>query len=309
MISQILVTVCITTFNRPEVTCKLLKRLFHCKEVEYIVVDDGSTQENLDRIRACIDQNRLPVHLHNKENGGKLSALRFGLQYAKGKYFTDLDSDDYMLESNIHNIISGIRQVEALRAMGGDVIGVCGLSATPEGKVVGDSFPAQLKVATYFDMRLDFNLRGNKVEVILTEKLRHLKIPFFAGEKRMPTNVQWFSLLASQILFVDKPFEIYVPNRSDSISINIRRHAIQAKNSTRTEHKIIIQNKKIYKSKSHYLMAFINYVRFSFHRASPFFEKGFSFNQRLLLICVLPIGFLVYCRDLLIIQFKKAKSA
>lgn len=305
--SQPLVTICITTYNRPQITCDLLKRLFYCDEVDYIVIDDGSTEENSHITQSYISNNKLSVRYYGKENGGKLSALIYGLQYAKGKYFTDLDSDDEMSEKHILNIISSVQEVELLRSNGKGIIGVCGLSETANGDVIGDEFPVELITGTYYKMRLDCRLKGDKVEVILTEKLRSIDIKFFQGEKRMPTNVLWFSLMDSPILFVNKSFEVYFQNRPDSISSDVRRIAIQSKNSSRTEYKLIICNKKLFNNMRSYLMALVRYLCFSFHGASPFIEKRLGFKGCLLLICLSPISLLLYCKDVLLLQIKKSR--
>lgn len=304
-----MVTICITTHNRPKITCNLLRRLFYCDEVEFIVVDDGSTEENSQVIQKYISSNRLSVRYFYKENGGKLSALMYGLQYAKGKYFTDLDSDDEMSERHVLNILTSIREAESLRINGKYLVGVCGLSETTHGEVVGDRFPADLAIGSYFKMRLDHRLTGNKVEVILTEKLKAIDIKFFEGEKRMPTNVLWFSLLGNPILFVNKPFEIYFSNGSESITSNVRKLAIESRNSTRAEYKLIISNKRLFESPKSYLIALIRYLRFSFHGASPYIEKDLRIKERVLLICLSPISLLLCCRDVLLLQLGRFKKS
>lgn len=304
--NQPLLTICITTYNRPKITCDLLSKLYYDSRVEYLLVDDGSLAVNVKTVSEFIRAQRLAVVFLTKKNGGKLSALSHGLKHARGKYFTDLDSDDAMDKHHILNMIDGIKKTDTLRAGGTAVVGICGLSETPEGTVFGDPFPTQLQKCSYIQMRLDYKVWGNKVEVILTEALREISIKYFAGEKRMPTNILWFSLNDQPILLTNTPFETYFFNRPDSISNNLRAIQTGSPNSTRAYHKITFMKKKYYKRTSPYLSAAINYQRFSWHGARPFFETELRLKEILLIVLFIPLGFMLYCWDIFCLKaFKK----
>lgn len=65
------------------------------KDIEIVIVDDGSTDESL---RVCeeykyIDNRILLIH---KDNGGLSSARNKGLEYVSSKYVIFVDSDDYI---------------------------------------------------------------------------------------------------------------------------------------------------------------------------------------------------------------------
>lgn len=64
--------------------------------IEIIVVDDGSTDDSLNRLNKY---NNLKIY--SKENGGAASARNFGLTKACGKYVMFLDADDYISSNNI----------------------------------------------------------------------------------------------------------------------------------------------------------------------------------------------------------------
>lgn len=296
--NQPLITICITTYNRPQITCNLLSKLYYDSRVEYLLVDDGSLSENVQTVEKFIQDQQLSVIFLTKKNGGKLSALSLGLTHARGKYFTDLDSDDFMAKSHILNIIKGIKEADNLRERGTPVIGVCGLSETPEGIVFGDQFPNQLQVGPYIQMRLDHKIWGNKVEVMLTEVLQQISINYFIGEKRVPTNMLWFSLNDNPILFINSPFEVYFQNRSDSISSNLRAIQTESPNSTRGYFRLIIQKKKYYRRIAPYFSAIVNYQRFSWHGAKPFLEKDLLKSDPFIIALAMPLGFLLYCWDL-----------
>lgn len=299
-----LVTVCITTYNRTSVTCDLLSRLTFHDSIEYIIVDDGSTETNFFVLQDFIQNNGLSVKLLCKENGGKLSAFKMALNHAKGKYITDLDSDDHMSETNIENILQSVREVEQLRNEGNEIIGVVGLSENPDSSIFGDKFKKDRGVHTYIQMRVDQRIKLNKVEVILTEKLKEINIPFWKGENRMSTSVQWFLLNDSKLLFVNKTFDVYYANRRDSISSKMLLNLVNSKNNTRYHFKLCMKQRHLYYSKRFFLFSAMNYMRFGMHGAKPFIEKNLDFRELSTLLIVFPVSLAWYIYDLLRLKLK-----
>ena len=64
------------------------------KNIEIILVNDGSTDNSEDIIKQYLKDKRI-IYL-KKENGGQASARNLGLSKAKGDYISFIDSDDYV---------------------------------------------------------------------------------------------------------------------------------------------------------------------------------------------------------------------
>ncbi len=64
-------------------------------DFELILVDDGSTDNSLKICNDYIKKDNRVIVLH-KENGGLVSARKFGLSVAKGEYIGFVDCDDYI---------------------------------------------------------------------------------------------------------------------------------------------------------------------------------------------------------------------
>lgn len=77
----------------------------HCPNVEVLLINDGST-DNSSSIASffCNQDNRFT--LYNKENGGLSDARNYGLERAKGKYIFFIDSDDWISESSLIQLLS-----------------------------------------------------------------------------------------------------------------------------------------------------------------------------------------------------------
>jgi len=90
-----LVTVLLPTFNRAYLLKRTLDAIYAqtYRNIEVIVVDDGSTDHTSDIVRA---HNGKPKYIR-KANGGKSSALNVGIDEARGEYLWIADDDDLPL--------------------------------------------------------------------------------------------------------------------------------------------------------------------------------------------------------------------
>ena len=65
------------------------------KDFEFIIIDDGSTNESVDYLQSLQDK-RIKL-IRNPENLGITKSLNIGFQVAQGKYIARMDSDDIAL--------------------------------------------------------------------------------------------------------------------------------------------------------------------------------------------------------------------
>ena len=80
------------------------------KNIEIIVVNDGSTDDSSSIIKKFINNNQLNIKYLEKENGGLSDARNYGIQYATGDYICLLDSDDYLDKNLLKNLEKYIEQ-------------------------------------------------------------------------------------------------------------------------------------------------------------------------------------------------------
>ena len=94
---NIKISVVIPVYNTEQFLGACLDSLFLQKfrEIEYILVDYGSTDGSLALCRKYEEKDSRFVVIH-KENGGPSSARNLAISKARGEYFTFVDSDDFL---------------------------------------------------------------------------------------------------------------------------------------------------------------------------------------------------------------------
>lgn len=80
-------------------------------DVEIIVVDDGSTDNTLSIAKRYEEQYPGIVRALHKENGGHGDAVMTGLSHAQGLYFKVVDSDDWVKESALAEVMQRIQEL------------------------------------------------------------------------------------------------------------------------------------------------------------------------------------------------------
>ena len=99
-----LVSVIIPAYNEEETIAKTIKSVLKSDypDFEIIIVDDGSTDKTLEIAKRFEGQK---IRIFHKENGGKGSALNFGIKKAKGKIIFTMDADTTVDPKSMKNMV------------------------------------------------------------------------------------------------------------------------------------------------------------------------------------------------------------
>lgn len=191
---MIQLTIFTPTYNRARTLTRLFESLKRqsCFDFEWLVVDDGSTDETPLLFEKWMDEEQpFAIRYHRVENGGKLRALNRGVEIAEGAYFLILDSDDMLCENAVKTIYDCFR---SLPENSEEFIGVSLVRGDINGKPLG-GVPKIDPAVGYVDCnnleRWRYNLQSDMAEVFFTEKLRRYRFPVWQGEKFTPEEVVW----------------------------------------------------------------------------------------------------------------------
>ena len=88
----------------------LIKQTF--KDIEIIIVNDGSTDATLKRIKDKANEDSR-ISVINQENKGLIEARKIGLANAKGKYILFVDGDDWLEVNTIEKLYFNATEINA----------------------------------------------------------------------------------------------------------------------------------------------------------------------------------------------------
>lgn len=226
------------------------------KDFEWIVVDDGSTDNTKAVVDGIIAEDKINIRYFRQENGGKHRAINQGVKEARGELFFIVDSDDWLPEDALAIVNEQWQKVKDNPKVGG----VCGLDVTPNGDVIGFGLPCDYLVCSSMDIRLKHNVTGDLKEVFRTSVLREMPFPEYEGEKFCPEALAWNRIAQKyDLLFFNKPIYIaeYQPG---GLTANIVRVRMQSPIASTTCYQELLTHDIPLKQK---VKAAINYWRFA----------------------------------------------
>lgn len=188
-----MISIITPSYNRGYILFKLYESLRKqsIKEFEWIIIDDGSTDNTqLLSKEWALQAESFVIRYFYQDNGGKHRAVNWGIKMAQYDYCFIVDSDDFLSENAIEHIHTWIQTIDKDSSFAG----VSGLKGYIGGGQIG-GFPYAKRFQGYVDatnlQRKRLNLGGDKAEVYRTAILRQYPFPDFEGEKFLTEEVVW----------------------------------------------------------------------------------------------------------------------
>ena len=186
--TNIKVTVFSPTYNRAYILPQLYQSLKNqtCKDFEWLIVDDGSADDTESIVSLwTADNNGFPIRYIKKENGGKCRAINYGVEFAEGELFFNVDSDDYLTSDAIEKIINW----EANLPKDKKYCGITGNLGYTETSTPNHIFDGEFVDATLLERYTGID--GERAYVFYTEIQKKYKYPEFDGEKFITEASAW----------------------------------------------------------------------------------------------------------------------
>lgn len=161
------------------------------KSFEWLVINDGSSDDTEEVINDCIKENRIKIRYIYQENGGQHRALNHAIQEAEGELLMIVDSDDTLEPMALERIVYYERTIQDKTSFAG----VSGLRQHNNGEIIGTPWPDDKNDfidITNTDRMKKKMLLGDKAEAYYTHVLRKFfPIPEFEGENDVEKGVLW----------------------------------------------------------------------------------------------------------------------
>ncbi len=212
-------TVFTPTYNRKNEIHRVWESLNNqtFRDFEWIVVDDGST----DNIWSFLEQYKkealFPVTLLQQENLGKHFAWNRALDIAKGELFVPADSDDRFLPHTLQFFYEKWNAISANeRSKYSGINVLCKNSVT--GEIVGNKYPQDELISNNLELYYKYNVHAEKWGCIRTDLLQKNKYPEIKGRGNYIQNYTWYSLAKHyKVLCFNEVLRIYY-TAGDSIT-------------------------------------------------------------------------------------------
>lgn len=287
MKNDIYITIFTPTFNRG----KLLRTLYESivrqegsDNVEWVIVDDGSTDNTEQEVQKFILENKIVIKYFYQRNQGKHIAINNGVKLAAGKYFFIVDSDDELVDGAL--AVAG----KWLNTITDDFAGIGGMKIRQDGSIIGTSFEGRYVDCTSLERR-KYHITGDKAEIFNTRLLLKYKFPKIDGENFITEAYIWNKIANDgyKIRWVNEPFVI-CDYREDGL----------------TKNRILLQQKN-YKGTLLYLGDLIkfenNFVRKIAHRASYYrIARGHLSDKEIINSLNINVVLLMFLKLIIIIR-------
>lgn len=192
-----------------------------CKDFEWLVIDDGSTDNTSELFEQWQAEDSFPVRYIKQTNGGKHRAINRGVREARGELFFIVDSDDSLTEDAVEQILSVSDEVRGNERLCGICFRRLDLNSH---KMVGTPFPKDGMYASSLEWTYQYKVGGDKAEVVLTDVLRQYPFPEIEGENFVPEALVWNRIADSyQMICKNKGIYLceYLP---DGLSAGFKRN-------------------------------------------------------------------------------------
>ena len=149
-------TVFTPTYNRKQLLARAYRSLTAqtVKDFEWLIVDDGSTDNTDDVVKKWIDEGIIRIRYYYRPNGGKMRAHNTGTGLAQTELFVCLDSDDYFIETAVEDLLAAYDSAAGYEGSGRHLGGVVAHKGCTDEKLLGSkSFP-DVKYSTLYGLYL-----------------------------------------------------------------------------------------------------------------------------------------------------------
>ena len=206
------VTVVTPVYNREDTILRAMQSVERqsYKDMEYIVVNDGSTDSTEEIIIDFLHKTTMPMLYVKKDNGGVHTARNLGIKLARGEMYMCNDSDDESLPNAVETFVNAWKMIpKEQRNLYFEIKARC---INEAGEEVGPRFPEDINIREWVEVKQYY-------ESILAENVGFRRIDIMKANRGR--NVYSFHMFA-RLYFGHFHFTLFIVDSiSQKLYINI----------------------------------------------------------------------------------------
>lgn len=230
------------------------------RNIEYIIIDDGSTERIDDIVQEYMASTNLPVMFIKKDNGGVHTARNAGYRHARGELVLCIDSDDELTPDACELFHEAWLSIpNSKRKEYWQIKAQC---VDQNGKITAKLFPANINNLPNNKARKHFSMAGGeqigcRVARVMKENL----FPEPEGISFVAEGVVWIPLEYKYKSWgINKVARIYHREGSDRLAGSWKKESKQKKRDNLWSRAYMLNNKKKYGfSFPHYIKVMMKY--------------------------------------------------
>lgn len=226
-----MLTIFTPTYNRAHTLERLYRSLCAqtCQDFEWLVIDDGSTDNTAALIQTFIKENIIPIRYIYKENGGLYTGYNTAYAVIETTLNTCIDSDDAMPVDAVDIILRTWREKGADR-----YAGLIGLDCYMDSRQpIGGSFPKDHEECYLLELSTKRIHHGDTKQVMRTDLMKQVApMDGFPGEKNFNPIYMLLKVCDEYpLLVINQPLCLVEYQLGDSMSRNIWRQYLDSPRS------------------------------------------------------------------------------
>ncbi len=175
------ITVLTPTYNRANllerVYQSLLKNNQHGAEIEWLIMDDESTDGTKEKVEKWKQENQISIQYEWQKNQGKMVAINQLVTKATGDVIIECDSDDYFTPDAFAIVIEAYQKYKEKT----DIYGLCFLKYDQNHQNMGNFFKKEK--TTMFDLYFREGETGEKALVFYSKIRKQYQYVLERGER------------------------------------------------------------------------------------------------------------------------------
>ncbi|MEU2429708.1 glycosyltransferase family A protein [Streptomyces sp. NPDC007861] len=293
-----LFSVITAAFNRSHT----LPALFHSlqrqqTELEWIVVDDGSTDGTKDLINDMAATADFRVSYLSQPNSGKHVAMNRGIAAARGEFAALADSDDTLLDGALPALHTAWGQIPPKNR--DRYVGVTG-RCTTGAEVLGSPIPGGHLDASWQEAQYRHRLRGERWGMQRLDVLLRHPFPERPDQRFVAEGAVWRAIGRNYLTrYIETPVRFYRTTGADQLT---RKPFREVAAGQREWHLSVLREDIEFCGDAPDLVAAsaLHYTRASLHEGVPLRRQLSALGERrarVLCAGLLPAGVMFYLRD------------